>query len=264
MSFAFGFDAQRKIFLLQVEGVLDEPLMLECRRKSKAMAAALGAEMFISDLSAVTELRFSTEFIHQLAQEEPSIDPQWPTFIQVHNQLAYGLARMFQLKSAERYPKITVVLPHDREFAAAHAHSHFLRVSEPSPGRFVIEPSADRLLFPNPKAERILGKAEVKDRPQWNQKNYPATHDDLHAKQLLAKIARRRPTAYIPKVGDTVLVSGMPGTHRVLSVDEPEQKVDVQALSGPVLFSRALPWSLLSRSLPSRSGENRKAKKAAE
>jgi hypothetical protein len=169
---------------------------------------------------------------------------------------------MFQLKSEGRYPKITVVLPQDREFAAAHAHSRFLRVSEPSPGRFVIEPSADPLSFPNPKADRIL--RAVQDGPQWNQKNYPTTHDDLHAKQLLAKIARRRPTAYIPKVGDTVLVSGMPGTHRVLSVDEQEQKVDVQALSGPVLFSRALPWSLLSRSLLSPSGEKRRARKAAE
>jgi hypothetical protein len=253
----FGFDADRKILLTRVTGVLDEPLLLECHRQMKRAAAATAPQSSICDLRAVVDFPLSAQFLHHLAKQVPPLDPQCPSFIVVPNQLAYGLARMFQIESEHTKPETTVVLPHDREFAAFHSRSRFLRVRQNSHGLFAIDPSAQPLVFPNPAADGSSKPLEPLPRP--DHKTFPPTHHDRRAQQLLGKIARRPRISYVPQVGDTVLVSGMAGAQRVLCVDDQKQEVDVQALSGHVRFRRAVPWSLLSR-----SGEKRKAKKAAE
>jgi hypothetical protein len=231
-------------------------MLQQCCLECSQCVAAMGPQTVIHDLTGVTTFSVSAEFIHQLAQQKSPLDTPLRVFIVVNNQLAYGLARMFQVESESTMPGLTVVLPQDQAFFASHEHSRFLRVRQTSNRHFAVAPSAEPLAFPNPRAVPGFNPAEPLSAPQPT--TYPPTHDDRRAQELMAEIARRRPTAYIPKVGDTVVVSEMPGPQRILSVDHEKQEADVEPLSGHIRFRRGVPWALLSR-----SRQKRKAKKAA-
>ncbi len=111
MGFRFEFDPVNKILLLRIEGRLTDELLAEHYGAVRKFSTATDARAGIWDLSSVTELAVSSEFIRELASQEPAMADatQRPRFIVAPTAVGFGLARMFQIEGEHTRPLLEVV-----------------------------------------------------------------------------------------------------------------------------------------------------------
>ena len=127
MGFRFEFDSVNKILLARFEGRFTDESVADCYRAIRRYSTATDARAGILDLSPVTEFPVSTEFIRQLARQEPAMaDPTRLRVIVVPQTHAFGLARMFQIIGEPTRPLLKVVHTLDEAFATLGVQSpHF-------------------------------------------------------------------------------------------------------------------------------------------
>jgi hypothetical protein len=128
MEYRFEFDPLNKILLLRLEGRLTDESLAEVYRAVRKYSIATDPSMGIWDLSAVTEYAVSTEFIRQLAMEEPAMPDaaRRPGIIVAPETVGFGLSRMFQLLGEPNRPLLSVVHTLDEALAALGVQSpHF-------------------------------------------------------------------------------------------------------------------------------------------
>jgi hypothetical protein len=128
MAYRFEFDSANKILLFRAEGVLTDESLGEVYRAVRKYSTATDARMGIWDLSAVTEYAVSTEFVRQLAKEEPALPDaaRRPGIIVAPDTVGFGLSRMFQLWGEPTRPLLNVVHTLDEALAALGVQSpHF-------------------------------------------------------------------------------------------------------------------------------------------
>jgi hypothetical protein len=128
MEYRFEFDPVSKILLLRAKGVLTDESLAEAYRAVRKYSTATDASMGIWDISAVTEYAVSTEFIRQLAKEEPAMPDaaRRPRIIVAPDTVGFGLSRMFQLWGEPTRPLLNVVHTLDEALAALGVQSpHF-------------------------------------------------------------------------------------------------------------------------------------------
>ena len=111
MGFRFEFDPTNRILLMRLEGRLTDELLADCYRAVRKYSTATDAMVGIWDMSAVTEFATSSEFIRQLASEEPAMPDatRRPRIICVAGTVGYGLAHMFQIMGEPTRPLLRVV-----------------------------------------------------------------------------------------------------------------------------------------------------------
>jgi len=128
MEYRFEFDPVNKILLFRPEGRLTDESLAESYRLVRKHSTATDASMGIWDLSSVTEFAVSTEFVRQLASQEPAMpDPtRRPAIIVAPDTVGFGLSRMFQLAGEPKRPLLSVVRTLDQALATLNVQSpHF-------------------------------------------------------------------------------------------------------------------------------------------
>jgi hypothetical protein len=128
MGFRFEFDPVNRILLMRSDGRLTDELLAECYEAIRKYSTATNAQIGIWDLSSVTEFAVSSEFIRQLASQEPAMPDatRRPRIICVAGTIGFGLARMFQIMGEPTRPLLGVVHSLDEAFATLGIQSpHF-------------------------------------------------------------------------------------------------------------------------------------------
>ena len=110
-GFRFEFDPVHKILLVRIGGRLTEEILAACYDAIRKYSTATNAEAGIWDLSSITELAVSTEFIRGLADLEPAMPDanRRPRFIVAPAPHVFGSSRMFQLMGERTRPLLDVV-----------------------------------------------------------------------------------------------------------------------------------------------------------
>jgi hypothetical protein len=110
MAYRFEFDRVNQILLLRVEGRFTDELLAEFYGAAQEYWAAIDPKKGIVDLSSVTELAVSTEFVKQLVNRRPVGDATAVLRVIVApTPLLFGLFRMFQTLSERTRPMLVVV-----------------------------------------------------------------------------------------------------------------------------------------------------------
>jgi hypothetical protein len=128
MAYRFEFDPVNKVLLFRFEGRLTDESLAESYRAVRKYSTATDASAGIWDLSSVTEFAVSTEFIRQLANQEPAMADasRRPGVIVASGTVGFGLSRMFQLLGEPTRPLLNVVRTLDEALAALNIQSpHF-------------------------------------------------------------------------------------------------------------------------------------------
>jgi hypothetical protein len=128
MGFRFEFDPVHRILLMRLEGRLTDELLGACYEAIRRYSTATDAQIGIWDLSSVTEFAVSSEFIGQLANQEPAMPDatRRPRVICVAGTVGFGLARMFQIMGEPTRPLLKVVHNLDEALEALGVQSpHF-------------------------------------------------------------------------------------------------------------------------------------------
>ncbi len=127
-NFLFEFDPVNKLLLFRYEGRLTDESLAESYRAIRKYSTETDASAGIWDLSSVTEFAVSTEFIRQLANQEPAMSDatRRPRVIVAPDAVGFGLSRMFQLMGEPTRPLLNVVRTLDEALAALGVQSpHF-------------------------------------------------------------------------------------------------------------------------------------------
>jgi hypothetical protein len=128
MGFWFEFDPGNKVLLVRVEGRLTDELLGETQGAIRRYSIATDASAGIFDFTSVTEVAISTEFVRELAKQEPAmIDAtRRRRIIVAPTPVTYGLARMFQMQGERTRPLLEVVRSMEEALAALGIEStHF-------------------------------------------------------------------------------------------------------------------------------------------
>jgi hypothetical protein len=120
MSHRFEFDPVNKILLLRLDGRQTDESLAGCYRAIREYSAATDASAGIWDFSSITEFAVSTEFIRQLARQEPAMPnaTMRPRILVIPRTAVFGLGRMFQILGEQSRPLLQVVRTMDEAFAA--------------------------------------------------------------------------------------------------------------------------------------------------
>lgn len=110
MAGRFEFDPVNRLLLLRCEGRLTDESLAESYQAIRKHSTATDAMMGILDFSSVTELAVSSEFIRQLANQEPAMADatRRPRIIVAPDTVGFGLSRMFQLMGESTRPLLNV------------------------------------------------------------------------------------------------------------------------------------------------------------
>ncbi len=132
MAFRFEFDPVNKLLLARVEGRLTDELLAESYRAIRKYSTLTDASVGIWDLSSVTELAVSSEFVRELASQEPAMADatKRPRFIVAPTAVGFGLARMFRIEGEHTRPLLEVVHTMDEALAALGIQSPHLEPLE--------------------------------------------------------------------------------------------------------------------------------------
>jgi hypothetical protein len=123
-NFRFEFDAVSRILMVRFEGHITRGLIEEFYREGKKYWIATDARAAILDGSSVTEVVLSSEFIRQLARQDPVLELTGrPRVFVVPRTEVFGLARMFQIAGEPKQPFLHVVRTMDQAFALLGVHS---------------------------------------------------------------------------------------------------------------------------------------------
>ena len=134
MGYRFEFDRVNEILLARVEGRFTDELLAEFYEAAQKYWAATGPKMGIVDLSSVTELALSTEFVRQLANREPVGDATATLRVIVApTTLLFGLFRTFQILSERTLPMLVVVHTPDEACLVLGVQSPHFEPLEPPP-----------------------------------------------------------------------------------------------------------------------------------
>jgi hypothetical protein len=128
MGFRFEFDPVNKILLARSEGRLTDESLAELYQAIRKYATVTDARAGIWDLSSVSEFAVTSEFVRELAGQEPAMPDanNRPRFIVAPNTLEFGLSRMFQILGESTRPLLKVVHTLDEALAALGTPSpHF-------------------------------------------------------------------------------------------------------------------------------------------
>jgi hypothetical protein len=128
MAFRFEFDPANRILLGRFEGRLTDESLAEYYRAVRKYSTATDARASISEFSSASELALSSEFLHELANQEPAMPDGFmrPRFIVAPTAVGFGLARMFQIEGEHTRPLLEVVHTMDEALAALGIQSpHF-------------------------------------------------------------------------------------------------------------------------------------------
>jgi|SRR5271165_338476 len=127
MAIWFEFDAENKILLARIDGVLTDDSLRAAYETATRYAIATDPRAGIWDTTSVTEFALSSEFIRSLASRKPIIaDPERPRIVVASKPIAFGLFRMFQLTGEPTRPLLTVVHTLDEALASLGIQSpHF-------------------------------------------------------------------------------------------------------------------------------------------
>src|SRR5258707_6344989 len=119
MGCRFEFDPENKILLSRFEGPFTDESLAEVYREIRRYSTATDASVGILDLSSVTEFTACTEFVRNLASEEPAMadTTRRPRIIVAPTAGGYGLSRMFQLLGERTRPLLNVVRSLDQASA---------------------------------------------------------------------------------------------------------------------------------------------------
>ena len=119
MAFRFEFDPVNKILLVRFEGQLTDESLAELYKAFRKYSTTTDPSAGITDLSSVTEVALSSEFIRELAGQEPAMPgPTRPRFVVANQTVSFGLARMFQIVGGPTRPLLQVVRTLDEALAA--------------------------------------------------------------------------------------------------------------------------------------------------
>jgi hypothetical protein len=119
MAFRFEFDPVNKILLARFDGPLTEESLMGYYAAARKYSIATDAIAGITDLSSVTEFALSSEFIRQLASQEPAMPDATRRRSVVATQThALGIFRMFQLAGDAKRPLLQIVHTMDEALTA--------------------------------------------------------------------------------------------------------------------------------------------------
>lgn len=127
MAFWFEFDSVNKILLVRFEGRLTEEVMAELYEAIRKYSTATDASAGILDFSSVTEFAISTQFVCDLANQEPAMGNATtrPRIIVVPEH-GFRLWRLFQVIGGPTRPLLQVARTLDEALAALGVQSpHF-------------------------------------------------------------------------------------------------------------------------------------------
>jgi len=123
-KYRYEFDPVNKILMTRFEGCLTQGLVEEFYREGKEYWLATGARAAILDGSSVTQVALSSDFIRQLARQDPVLELAGrPRVLVVPRTEVFGLARMFQITSESKNPHVHVVRTMDQAFAVLGVQS---------------------------------------------------------------------------------------------------------------------------------------------
>jgi hypothetical protein len=127
MPYRFELDSINKVLLLRFAGRITDESLAESYRAIRKYSTTTDASVGILDLSSVTEFAVSTEFIRQLANQEPAMaDATRRRFIVAPETAIFGISRMFQIMGEPTRPLLEVVHTLDEVVAALGIQSlHF-------------------------------------------------------------------------------------------------------------------------------------------
>jgi hypothetical protein len=128
MGFWFEFDPVNNILLGRFAGRLTDELLADYYLAVRKNSTATDARAGIFDLSHVTEVAVSTEYIRNLANQRPAMPNTFtrPSILVVPTLLGSGLARMFQIAGAPTRPLLQIVQTVDEAFTVLGVQSpHF-------------------------------------------------------------------------------------------------------------------------------------------
>ena len=110
MSFWFEFDAAHKILVGRFSGRLTDEAALEYYAAVREHSIATDARAGIFDMSHVTEIGVSMDFIRKLAHQPPAMPDTLhrPSFLIVPSLVGSGLARIFQVAGSHTRPKLKI------------------------------------------------------------------------------------------------------------------------------------------------------------
>jgi len=132
MACRFEFDPVNKLLLFRCEGRLTDESLAESYQAIRKHSSATDARMGIFDLSSVTEFAVSSEFIRQLANQEPAMADatRRPRIIVAPDTVGFGLSRMFQLMGESTRPLLNVVHTMGEALAALNIQSSHFQLLE--------------------------------------------------------------------------------------------------------------------------------------
>jgi hypothetical protein len=133
MASRFEFDPANRTLLARFEGSLNDESAGECYRAFRKYSTATDAHAGILDLSFVTEITVSSDFVRELAEREPAMPDAAtrPRILVVPATVGFGLARMFQIVGESKRPLLKVVRTMDEALAALGIQSaHFKPVEQ--------------------------------------------------------------------------------------------------------------------------------------
>jgi len=127
MACRFLFDPVNKILLFRSEGRLTDESLAESYQAIRKKSTATDASIGIWDLSSVREFGVSTQFIRQLANQEPAMPDatRRPRIIVVPDTVGFGLSRMFQSVGEPTRPLLQVVHTLEEAFSALGVQSPY-------------------------------------------------------------------------------------------------------------------------------------------
>jgi hypothetical protein len=110
-TFRFESDSANRVLVARFEGRLTNELLAESYRSIRKYSILTDALLGIWDTSAVTEFAVSSEFVRQLAHQEPAMPNAFtrPRVIVAPSPAGFGLARMFQIAGEDTRPLLAVV-----------------------------------------------------------------------------------------------------------------------------------------------------------
>jgi hypothetical protein len=119
-NFRFEFDSANKILLARLEGIATDESVAAFYWAFGRYAIATDANASILDLSSITQVAVSTEFIRELARQEPAMPDaeHRRRIIVAPKPSTFGVARMFQLVGERKRPLLEVVHTMDEALLA--------------------------------------------------------------------------------------------------------------------------------------------------
>lgn len=108
MAIRFQFDHANRILLARFEGPLSDESLAEVSQNIRRQLKATDAHAGIFDFSGVTEFRVSTDFVHHHSRNGNQPFQDLAGVVVVPRDVAYGLARMFQIVTEKTLPLFRV------------------------------------------------------------------------------------------------------------------------------------------------------------